>query len=110
MKAFRAYFDRCSGTHDYAYFPAENITEAKRRAQEYRRAWNIEEKVARVVEVPQIVTFGRYDNVSIWMRWKGEDLYTRSFDKDATVGEIYDAIQECIGIQDRIAEEIHGGE
>ena len=104
MKAYRVYFDRCSGTQDYAYFPAENLTEAKRRAQEYRRAWNIEEKVTKVVEVPQIITFGRYDSVSVWMRWKDEDLYTRSFDKDATVGEIYDAIQECIGIQDGIAE------
>lgn len=105
MKAYRVYFDRCCGTESYAYFSAENITEAKRRAQKYRKVWNIEEKIARVVEVPQIVTFGRHDSVSIWMRWKGEDLFIRAFEKDATVGEIYDVIQECIGIQDRIAEE-----
>ena len=104
MKAYRAYFDRCLDTPDYAYFPAENITEARRRVQEYRRAWNIEGKVTKVVEVPQIIAFGRYDNVSIWMRWKGEDLFVRNFDKDATIGEVYNAIQECIGIQDGFAE------
>ena len=100
MKSYRAYFDGNSGIDDYEYIEAENMTEAKRKAQEYKRGWKIQERVRMVVEVPTITTFGRYGRgIYVCMRHDGTNT-TRSFGMDATVQDIYDYTQKLIEIQD----------
>ena len=100
MRTFRAYFDGNSGIDDYVYIEAENMTEAKRKAQEYKRGWKIQERVRMVVEVPTITTFGRYGR-GIYVRMEhGGTSTSKEFRMDATVQDIYDYTQKLIEIQD----------
>ena len=106
MKSFRVYFDRGFGVDDYAHIDAETLSEAKRKAQTYRCAWKIPEKVSLVTEVPVIRAFGRYgDGVSVSMRVEGIDR-CRVFRRDESVQEVYDWIQELIGMQDEQVREL----
>ena len=106
MKSFRVYFDRNTGIDDYAHIDAETLGEAKRKAQEYRRAWDIKEKIGPVVEVPTIRAFGRYgDGVSIAMKIGDRDM-CRVFRRDESVQAVYDWIQELIKLQDEQVREL----
>lgn len=99
MKAYRVYFDRDTSISSYAYVYAENMTEAKRKAQEYKRAWKIPGKLRLVAEVPTIMAFGRYEGISISMRTGDRNMF-KEFKPDATVQDVFDYIQELIAIQD----------
>lgn len=100
MKTFRVYFDDLY-TSNYATFFTETATEARKRGQEYRRLWHVEESIKQVIEVPTISVGDYAGCVKVSMMHKGKGLACRTFDQDEPVSRVYDFIKECRKLQDQ---------